>query len=158
MKARNSPYAKKRQRRNYKGEEDDAVSIEIEYAFVNTTIETIGFREPRRIKSSPCSSTGDEMLQTCQTPPSSICSEELIDPVLFREGLSADPNAYDTAEPSCSEAGLIQDDSTCERDALVFSSAILADLQREENPVLKISGYQVEEAGPGCSNKQLKYD
>lgn len=50
------------------------------------------------------------------------------------------------------------DDSTCERDALVFSSAILADLQREENPVLKISGYQVGEAGPGCANKELKYD
>jgi hypothetical protein len=50
------------------------------------------------------------------------------------------------------------DDPTYERDALVVSPAIVADLQREENPVLKISGYHVEDAAPGCANEELKYD
>jgi hypothetical protein len=34
----------------------------------------------------------------------------------------------------------------------------MADLQREENSVLKISGYQVQDATPGYTNEELKYD
>jgi hypothetical protein len=102
------PIQKKRQLRKYKGEEGDGVSINMEHAFVNITIETIGLREPRRIKSSSSSSMEDETLYTCETPPSSICSEELIDPAILREGSGADPNACDTAEPNGSEASSIQ--------------------------------------------------
>jgi len=34
----------------------------------------------------------------------------------------------------------------------------MADLQREENSVLKISAYQLQDAALGCANKELKYD
>ena len=84
------------------------MSIRIEHAFVNITIETIGLREPRRIKSSSSSSTEDETLYTCEIPLSFICSEELIDPVILWKGSGADPNAYNTAEPNDSEASSIQ--------------------------------------------------
>jgi hypothetical protein len=50
------------------------------------------------------------------------------------------------------------DDPSYERDALVISPTIMANLQREENPVLRISGYQTEDAASDYANKELKYD
>jgi hypothetical protein len=72
----------KRQRQSYEVERDEGF-IEMGHTFTNAPIEAMSYRKPRKSETSSSSSTEVETLDTYETPPSSVCSEELIDPAIL---------------------------------------------------------------------------
>jgi hypothetical protein len=79
------------------------------HAFVNTTVETMGYRKPRKSETSSSSSTEDETLETYETSPSFVCNEELIDPAILPAVAAPEfTGICDTSEPKRSGTGTIQ--------------------------------------------------
>lgn len=115
----------KRQRRDSrrKAEESQDAVIKVECTFINTTTETMSDRRPSQSSghSTPlCSWDGifmeNEAPLGYETPLSSVCDDELIDPALlpavtvpeFGAIEVVDLAGSDVSEPKCSGAGMIQ--------------------------------------------------
>jgi hypothetical protein len=101
----------KTQRRSCEAERDGERFIEMGHTSVNTPIEAMGYRKPRKSETSSDSSMEGETLDTYETPPSSVCKEEFIDPAILPVVAVAAPEftgICDTSEPKGSGAGTIQ--------------------------------------------------